>query len=241
MHSPHNGLQSSLHSILLPLCWKGEHSGLWGRKGLSLESCFSRSSRGGIGEELLCSIFLIIQNEWTKHFTALPGGLWPLHMAEHERMILALARDHSGAGRRARVGKQQETKVAVTPGYSPLLSLGGSWILSRKGTPGSPTGWRVATHLCFLLKYWTEPSTARSLRSHIRGGVQRGCDGSGFWMSHATILHHALQILPLLRKMIFFSEATVITGEVQTPRLSRWDWMICIVKCSDNKGLWIRR
>lgn len=218
MQSPHNGLQSSLHSILLPLCGKGEHSGLWGRKGLSLENSFGRSSRGGTGEELLCPIFLIILNEWTKHFTALPGGLWPLHMAEHERMILALARDHSGAGRRAQAGKQQqETEVAVTPGYSPLLSPGGSWILSRKGTPGSPTGWRVATHLCFLLKHWTELSTARSLRSRIRGGVQRGWDGSGFWMNHASIPHHALQLLLLLRKMIFFSEATIITQEKSKP------------------------
>lgn len=192
MQSPYNGLQSCLYSILLPLCQKGEDSGLRGRKGLSLENCFGRSSRGGTGEELSCSIFLIILNEWTEHVTALPGGLWPLHVAEHERVVLALARDHSGAGRRAQVGKQQETEVAVTPGYSPLLSPGGSWILSRKGTPGSPTGWRVSTHLCFLLKYWTEPSTARSLRPHIRGGVQRGWDGSGLWMSHATIPHRAL-------------------------------------------------
>lgn len=80
-------VQSYLHGILLSFYWKEEHSGLWGRKVLSLENCFGRSSRGDTGEELSCSIFLISLNEWTKHFIAFPGDLWPLHMAEHESMI----------------------------------------------------------------------------------------------------------------------------------------------------------
>lgn len=36
-------------------------------------------------------------------------------------------------------------------------------------------------------------------------------------MNHATIPHHALQLLLLLRKMIFFSEATIITQEKSNP------------------------
>lgn len=78
MQSPHNGLQSSLHSILLPLCGKGEHSGLWGRKGLSLENSFGRSSRGGTGEEL-CALFSYHPKWMNKTLYSPPR--WPLASA----------------------------------------------------------------------------------------------------------------------------------------------------------------
>lgn len=164
---------------------RGEHSKHRGRKGLSLKNSFGRSS-GDTGEELYCPYFSI-NHKWMNK-TLYNKPRWPLASAhvEHECMILALFWDHSGAGRRAWLKQQQETGVtAVTPGYSPLLSHKGSWILSRK-TYGSPTRHRVATHLCFLLKHWTKPCpTARSLRSHIQGEC---CGGRmEFWMNHATI------------------------------------------------------
>lgn len=53
-----------------------------------------------------------------------------------------LAQDHSGGGRGAPMGEQQqETFPAVTPGCSPLLSPGGTWIPSRgEHLPPPPLG-----------------------------------------------------------------------------------------------------
>lgn len=74
-------------------------------------------------------------------------------------MFAVLAGDHSGVGRRAQAGSYTKQKFAATPGYSPPLSPGGTWILSRRGTPGSPMAWIAATYLRSLLKRWAEQST----------------------------------------------------------------------------------
>lgn len=119
------------------------------------ELCW-RSSRRDVWEELSCPVSLIILKEGTKHFTASAGSLWPPHMAAHECMFAVLAGDLSGVGRRAQAGSNKEQKLAATPGYSPPLSPGGTWMLSRRGTPGCPMAWMAATDLGCLLKCWAE-------------------------------------------------------------------------------------
>lgn len=235
-------VQSYLHGILLSFYWKEEHSGLWGRKVLSLENYFGRSSRGDTGEELSCSIFLISLNEWTKHFIVFPGGLWPLHMAEHESMIMALARDHSGVGRGTQVGKQQqETEVAVTPGYSPLLSPGGRHLDTfQKGNtwvPHSLDGCHTPFLPAEILGRTVNTARITQIPHLRRGTVSVGWE----WVLNES--HHHPEPMCynfscfLVRDFLLWGYC-YHTGVTQTPNSSRWDWMTCLVKCSDSKGHW---
>lgn len=137
--------------------------------------------------------------------------------------------------------EQQEAEVTTTPGYSAPLSPGGTWILSRRGTPGSPTTWTAAMHLRFLLKYWAEQSAAWTHRPHIQGVGRWGWLGVGISRGRPPSRTHAPSFFLLLAKVIFLR---VLFIKQEQPKLlspSSRVWVICVAKCSDNKVYWTER
>lgn len=175
--------QSSLHFALF--LWKGRI--FWRMRpemqSLSPENSIVRSSRRDTWEESSCPIFLIMLNEWTKHYSLPWQPLASAHGGAQTRGWGACRRPfrcwQRGSGK-----QQRETDVAVTPGYSPLSSPGGTWIPSRGVHLGPPRpGWlpHAFTSCC------NTGQSSRHWEKHAGPPPEAGdSEGGPAWVANVT-------------------------------------------------------
>lgn len=110
------------------------------------ENYVGRPSRGNACK-ICCPAFLIVLNEWTKHFTASPGSLWPLCVAGHGCVP---AWDHPRLGRGCRLGSNENRSCSYTwiftsfapRGHLATFQKGNTWV--PHGLDGCHTPWLPA-------------------------------------------------------------------------------------------------